>query len=200
MNIITCRISFRPHRHWPGVDSNAGKTMRDGNAGSPRKKAGAVACYGRPANAGYYAGNRPMARYCSGDGFSQQMRPVRVLPPSLLAGVTFARYPMNGNAGRGFSLAECLIALLILSLSVLLLSQYHRQLVSSYQRQWAQRDAVRAAAQVLAGKPPAGWRSDVSRQPAADGCVRVIAHTEGPFRRQATLQQLFCPPFGDRLP
>lgn len=107
---------------------------------------------------------------------------------------------MNGRAGRGFSLAECLIALLILSLSVLLLSQYHQQLVNSYQRQAAQREAVRAAAQVLAGKSPAGWHSDIRRQPAVNGCLRVTAHTEGPFRREATLQQLFCPPFGDRLP
>lgn len=200
MNIITCRISVRPHRHWTGDYSNAGPAVRAGNASSHRKKAGAVACYGRPANGGSYADNRQTARPCSGDGFSQPVRNVRPLWPSPQAGVISVRYPMNGNAARGFSLAECLIALLILSLSVLLLSQYHRQLVNSYQRQWAQRDAVRAAAQVLAGKPPAGWQSDVRRQPAAQGCLRVTVHTQGPFHREATLQQLFCPPFGDRLP
>lgn len=200
MNITIYRISIRLLRLWPGGYSSDGQTVKAGNAFSLRKRAGVAACYGRHANAEYYAGNRQTARPCSGDGFSHTMRNVRPSWPFPRAGVTFVRYPMNGNAGRGFSLAECLIALLILSLSVLLLSQYHQQLVNSYQRQWAQREAVRAAAQVLAGKPPAGWRSDIRRQPAANGCLRVTVHTEGPLRREATLQQLFCPPFGDRLP
>ena len=101
---------------------------------------------------------------------------------------------------QGFSLAECLVALLILSLTVLLLSGYHQQLAYGFRMRQAQRDAGWAATQVLAGKPPAGWNSELQREMTEDGCLQVTAKVQGPFNRHSELGQWFCPPFDQRLP
>lgn len=121
----------------------------------------------------------------------------------LPVGPTFVRCRTRHYApfrNHGFSLAECLIALLILSLTVLLLSGYHQQLVYGFRMRQAQRDASWAATQVLAGKPPTGWHSELKREMTEDGCLLVTAKVQGPFNRHSELEQWFCPPFDGHLP
>ncbi len=101
---------------------------------------------------------------------------------------------------HGFSLAECLVALLILSLSILLLSGYHQQLAYGFRMRQAQRDAGWAATQLLAGKPPAGWHGELQREMTEQGCLQITATAGGPFNRRSELRQWFCPPFDEHLP
>lgn len=144
-----------------------------------------------------------MAKKYSGGGFTRQSQRARRWLPGAEAGLIFARCRKTPNVLRsrqGFSLAECLVALLILSLSLLLLSGYHQRLVNGYRMRQAQRDALWAATQTLAGKPPQGWHSEVLRVMTPEGCQQITARVRGPFNRQFALEQLFCPPFDDHLP
>lgn len=85
------------------------------------------------------------------------------------------------------------MALALLSVGMLALGQYHRQLVDSLQVQWAQRNTLLAAAQALIGKPVPGFASELVTEAQPGGCVLRIAQAATPRGRRAQLQQLSCP-------
>lgn len=203
MKLFICRIFTRHNRHCNGDLYASGRRLKGGNASLQPPATGRAVCSGKPQIQQYYWGSQPAVKNDFGGWWWPPKRIAGrwwLYPPD---GPTSARYRMRYCVpchSHGFSLAECLIALLILSLSVLLLSGYHQQLVYGFRMRQAQRDAGWAATQVLAGKPPAGWHSELQREMTEDGCLRVSAKVLGPFNRHSELEQLFCPPFDARLP
>lgn len=203
MKQFICGTSTRRSRHCNGGYHASGRRRPAGNASLPIPGSGGVVCYGKPPIPHCYWDSQPTVKKIFGGRWLPLTRLAGRWWRCLSDGPTSVRYRTRHCAPcrrQGFSLAECLIALLILSLSVLLLSGYHQQLVYGFRVRQAQRDAGWAATQVLAGKPPAGWDSELQRKMTEDGCLRITAKVQGPFNRHAELEQLFCPPFNQHLP
>lgn len=102
---------------------------------------------------------------------------------------------------QGFSLPEALVAMLLLSVSILGMLNYYQSLTYSFMRQWQVQQAwSEAHAQLEAfsatgsGTEPMakGWEYQVSDVSAGQSCelVRVAIHT--PAKYQAILQRLMC--------
>lgn len=203
MKLRICGIFTRHNRHCNGDYYVSGRQPTAGNASLLPRRTGKVACSGKHQKQRCYWGCRPVVKKVFGGKWSHLKTAARQWWQYLPVGPTFVRCRTRHYApfrNHGFSLAECLIALLILSLTVLLLSGYHQQLVYGFRMRQAQRDASWAATQVLAGKPPTGWHSELKREMTEDGCLLVTAKVQGPFNRHSELEQWFCPPFDGHLP
>lgn len=203
MNIRRYRDSAMHNLPWPVDFNNVGWRKAVGNVDDYRLLLGEVAYTNKTHNRLYCVGSRQTARWCYGGGLAGSGPRTAIkgrlahLMPYPEGGVTSVHWPMNGYAyppQAGFSLADCLVALALLSLGILALGNYHRQLVTSLQLQWAQRNTVFAAAQALNGKPVAGFQTELIKQPQPGGCVQVTARTLGPSGRKAALTELNCPP------
>lgn len=206
MNICICKRSVRRNLRWLADSDNAGNGCRAGSVSHNRPPVEQAASTGKALRSGYYGASPRTDKGLFGVGYNPrppavavaQTLPRLALKPYLGAGVISARWPMSATVIRGvggFSLAECLIALMILSLSMVQLGQYHRQQTNSVRQQWAQRDALLAAQQALVGKPNPQWQTRLLAQPQDEGCLLVTARVSGQWARQVALQQLFCPPF-----
>ncbi len=202
MNTRRYKGSVMHKRPWPKDCNFVGRSKKAGSVVNYPLPVAEAACTDKVCNRAFYGVNLlTVKRYC-GDGLAGW--PIRMMTKRKAvasrhcprAGVTSVRWRMNGCADppdAGFSLAECLVALALLSLGMVALGQYHRQLVDSLQVQWAHRNTLLAAAQTLIGKPVTGFDSQLIAQPQQGGCVLLIAKASGPRGRRAQLQQLSCP-------
>ena len=94
---------------------------------------------------------------------------------------------------RGFSLAETLVAMLLLAMTISALLQYHRALALGFSQQWQQRQAWQVAGQALLGREVEGWQSEHQQQSFAGGCTLERVAVSGPQQRSASLARLNCP-------
>lgn len=101
----------------------------------------------------------------------------------------------------GLSLPETLLAMLLLSISVLGLLHYYQSLSQGFSRQWQVRQAWSEAHDQLESfavtgqgkaleKP--GWRVDVTAVPSFSGCRQVTAAVTTPLNYQSRLSRLIC--------
>ncbi|WP_345828457.1 prepilin-type N-terminal cleavage/methylation domain-containing protein [Pantoea sp. BRR-3P] len=112
-----------------------------------------------------------------------------------MAGSIIARFRSRSCVSQkqqGFSLAETLVAMLLLAMTISTLLQYHRALALGFSQQWQQRQAWRAAGQALLGHDVAGWQSQRQQQSIAGGCTLEHVTVTGPQQRSASLGQLNC--------
>ncbi|MFZ4211548.1 prepilin-type N-terminal cleavage/methylation domain-containing protein [Pantoea endophytica] len=93
---------------------------------------------------------------------------------------------------QGFSLAETLVAMLLLAMTISTLLQYHRALALGFSQQWQQRQAWRVAGQALLGRDVEGWQSQRQQQGLAGGCTLERVTVTGPQQHSASLAQLNC--------
>ncbi|ORM70357.1 prepilin-type N-terminal cleavage/methylation domain-containing protein [Pantoea wallisii] len=93
---------------------------------------------------------------------------------------------------QGFSLAETLVAMLLLAMTISTLLQYHRALALGFSQQWHQHQAWQVAGQVLLGREVDGWVSQHQPQTMPGGCVLNRVTVTGPQQRAATLARLNC--------
>ncbi|WP_255478961.1 prepilin-type N-terminal cleavage/methylation domain-containing protein [Pantoea sp. ME81] len=93
---------------------------------------------------------------------------------------------------QGFSLAETLVAMLLLAMTISTLMQYHRALALGFSQQWQQRQAWQVAEQALLGREVAGWQIDRQQQSVGIGCVLERITVTGSQQRSASLAQLNC--------
>lgn len=108
---------------------------------------------------------------------------------------TTVRFQRQSNASRkqqGFSLAETLVAMLLLAMTISTLLQYHRALALGFSQQWQQRQAWRVAGQALLGRDVEGWQIQHQQQTIALGCVLESVTVVGPQQRSASLARLNC--------
>ena len=108
--------------------------------------------------------------------------------------MTTARWPTSHGVRQqqGFSLAETLVAMLLLAMSISALLHYHRVLTLSFSQQWQQRQAWRVAGQALLGHDVPGWQIQRQQQLQPGGCVLERATVRGPQQRTASLERLDC--------
>jgi prepilin peptidase dependent protein C len=112
-----------------------------------------------------------------------------------MAGSITVRYHGRSCASQkqqGFSLAETLVAMLLLAMTISTLLQYHRVLALGFSQQWQQRQAWRAAGQALLGHEIEGWQSQRQQQSLAGGCTLERVTVMGPQQRSASLARLNC--------
>lgn len=102
---------------------------------------------------------------------------------------------------KGFSLAEALVAMLLLSVSLLGLLQYYQVINNGFLRQWQFRQAWFAAHKQLdtfsvegvgSQSLVSGWKSQVSAKPVDSDCQFVTAKVETPSSYVATLHRWIC--------
>lgn len=111
-----------------------------------------------------------------------------------MAGSTIVRWlPLSAVCKqRGFSLAEMLVALLLLAMSISALLQYQRALVQGFSQQWQQREAWRVASQRFAGHEVPGWKTSLQDSNTSFGCNLERVEVSGSLQRSATLTRLRC--------
>ena len=93
---------------------------------------------------------------------------------------------------QGFSLAETLVAMLLLAMTISALLQYHRALALSFSQQWQQRQAWQVAGQALLGHEVEGWQTERQQQSLTSGCTLERVTVLGPQQRFASLARLKC--------
>ncbi|MDI9223719.1 prepilin-type N-terminal cleavage/methylation domain-containing protein [Pantoea sp. EA-12] len=89
-------------------------------------------------------------------------------------------------------MAETLVAMLLLAMTISTLLQYHRALALGFSQQWQQRQAWRVAGQALLGRDVEGWQIRRQQQTIALGCVLESVTVVGPQQRSASLARLNC--------
>ncbi|XIH01234.1 prepilin-type cleavage/methylation domain-containing protein [Pantoea sp. SGAir0418] len=114
-----------------------------------------------------------------------------------MAGSTTARWRGRSSVScqrrqQGFSLAETLVAMLLLAMTISTLLQYHRALALGFSQQWQQRQAWQVAGQALLGRDTAGWHIVHQPQSLPGGCVLDRVTVTGPHQRTASLARLNC--------
>jgi len=106
-------------------------------------------------------------------------------------------------AQQGFSLPEALIAMLLLSVSILGLLNYYQSLTYGFMRQWQVQQAwsdahaqLEAYSATGGGTEPMaeGWEYQLSGISAGKACELVRAAIQTPTKYQAVLQRLVCKP------
>ena len=117
--------------------------------------------------------------------------------PRRTAGLTTVRWQNRSTASRmrnqqGFSLAETLVAMLLLAMTISTLLQYHRALALGFSQQWQQRQAWQVAEQALLGREVAGWQIERQQQSVGIGCTLERVTVTGSQQRSASLAQLNC--------
>lgn len=112
-----------------------------------------------------------------------------------MAGLITARWrtPRCVRQQQGFSLAETLVAMLLLAMSISALLHYHRALALGFSQQWQQRQAWQVAGQALLGRDVAGWRIQRQQQPQPGSCILERVTVSSPQQREASLARLNCP-------
>lgn len=112
----------------------------------------------------------------------------------------------NANSGdlqAGLSLAETLLAMFLLSISVLGLLHYYQSLSQGFSRQWQVRQAWSEAHEQLEsfavtgqGKPTdkVGWQVNINPVQTSPGCQRVTAVVTTPLHYTSQLTRLICQP------
>ncbi|WP_447867447.1 prepilin-type N-terminal cleavage/methylation domain-containing protein [Rahnella bonaserana] len=102
---------------------------------------------------------------------------------------------------QGFSLTEALIAMLLLSVSILGLLNYYQSLTHGFMQQWQVQQAwTEAHSQLEAcsvtgkGTEPFtdGWEFLLTGLSDAQSCTLVSAAIQTPAKYQAILQRLIC--------
>ncbi|MGX9241773.1 prepilin-type N-terminal cleavage/methylation domain-containing protein [Pantoea dispersa] len=114
-----------------------------------------------------------------------------------MAGSTTARWRRRNSVRsprqqQGFSLAETLVAMLLLAMTISALLQYHRALALGFSQQWQQRQAWQVAGQALLGRDTTGWQIVHQPQSLPGGCVLDRVTVTGPHQRTASLARLNC--------
>ncbi|MEJ5044634.1 MULTISPECIES: prepilin-type N-terminal cleavage/methylation domain-containing protein [Pantoea] len=89
-------------------------------------------------------------------------------------------------------MAETLVAMLLLAMTISTLLQYHRALALGFSLQWQQRQAWHVAGQALLGHEVEGWQSQRQQQSLGSGCTLERVTVTGPQQRSASLGQLNC--------
>lgn len=101
----------------------------------------------------------------------------------------------------GLSLPETLLAMLLLSISVLGLLHYYQSLSQGFSRQWQVRqawseahDQLESFAVIGQGKvlEKPGWRVEVTAMPSFSGCQQVTATVTTPLNYQSRLSRHIC--------
>lgn len=101
----------------------------------------------------------------------------------------------------GLSLPETLLAMLLLSISVLGLLHYYQSLSQGFSRQWQVRQAWSEAHDQLesvavTGKGKVlerpGWQVAITTVPSFSGCRQVTATVTAPLNVQSRLSRLIC--------
>lgn len=111
----------------------------------------------------------------------------------------------NENQAKesGLSLPETLLAMLLLSVSLLGLLHYYQSLSQGFSRQWQVRQAWSEAYDQLesfavTGKGKSldkkGWRAQITQSPATADCQQVTAVIETPLRYTSQLSRWICQP------
>jgi prepilin peptidase dependent protein C len=107
----------------------------------------------------------------------------------------------NGSMQQGFSLPEALIAMLLLSVSLLGLLNYYQSLTNGFMRQWQTQEAWAEAHSQLEAHAATGkgteplaenWSYQLSGIPAGEFCQRVQVTVQTPAKYQAVLHRLEC--------
>jgi len=106
---------------------------------------------------------------------------------------------------RGFSLPEALIAVFLLSVSLLGLLQYYQALSSGFTRQWQFRQAWSQAHNLLEGYAAtgrsqplsswpslAGWHGQVTTTQATSECIKATAQVQTPGQYRVELSRWLC--------
>jgi prepilin peptidase dependent protein C len=93
---------------------------------------------------------------------------------------------------QGFSLAEALVGMLLLALSITTLLHYQRALTLGFSQQWQQRQAWQVAQQALLGYDTAGWHTQRQQQILPGSCTLERVTVTGPHQRTAVLSRLKC--------
>jgi prepilin peptidase dependent protein C len=130
----------------------------------------------------------------SGNGFRHK---VTRCSRSDMGGLTTARWESQKTANhrqnqQGFSLAETLVAMLLLALTISTLLNYHRALALGFSQQWQQRQAWQVASQALLGREVEGWQIQRQQHSMALGCVLEHVTVSGTQQRTASLARLNC--------
>lgn len=130
----------------------------------------------------------------SGNGFRHK---VRRCSRSNTGGSTTARWLKQKTASRrlnqqGFSLAETLVAMLLLAVTISTLLNYHRALALGFNQQWQQRQAWQVAGQALLGREVEGWQIQRQQHSMTLGCLLEQVTVNGPQQRTASLARLNC--------
>ncbi|WAT01232.1 prepilin-type N-terminal cleavage/methylation domain-containing protein [Rouxiella chamberiensis] len=103
---------------------------------------------------------------------------------------------------EGLSLPETLLAMLLLSISLLGLLNYYQSLSDGFNRQWQVRQAWSEAHDQLesfavTGKGKAlekrGWRAQITENAVTADCQRITATVETPLRYKSQLSRWICP-------
>ncbi|WP_244216794.1 prepilin-type N-terminal cleavage/methylation domain-containing protein [Rahnella bruchi] len=107
----------------------------------------------------------------------------------------------DGTGQQGFSLPEALIAMLLLSVSLLGLMNYYQSLTYGFMRQWQTQEAWTEAHSQLEAHAASGkgteplaenWNYQFSGVSACQLCQRVQVIVQTPAKYQAVLHRLEC--------
>ncbi|MFD3247939.1 prepilin-type N-terminal cleavage/methylation domain-containing protein [Rahnella aquatilis] len=107
----------------------------------------------------------------------------------------------NYSIQQGFSLTEALIAMLLLSVSLLGLLNYYQSLSQGFMRQWQVQQAWSEAHSQLEAYSVAGkgtepfakeWEYLITGTSDAQSCKLVTATIQTPTKYQAILRRLVC--------
>ncbi|MTH45308.1 prepilin-type N-terminal cleavage/methylation domain-containing protein [Intestinirhabdus alba] len=96
---------------------------------------------------------------------------------------------------RGFSLAETLLAMMLMVTIVTALSGYQRALITSLAASAEYRQLWRQAwqqTQLASFSPPANWQAK-RMQTTQAGCVSISVTLSSPRGRQGNMTRLHCP-------
>ncbi|MEG3134367.1 prepilin-type N-terminal cleavage/methylation domain-containing protein [Rouxiella sp. T17] len=109
----------------------------------------------------------------------------------------------NQPNDSGLSLPETLLAMLLLSVSLLGLLHYYQSLSQGFSRQWQVRqswseahDQLESFAVTGKGKTldKKGWSAQITQSSATADCTRVTATIETPLRYTSQLSRWICKP------
>lgn len=96
------------------------------------------------------------------------------------------------NSYRGFSLIEVLIALLLLSVTSIMIFSYLQQVAISDLRQWQLSEGWRAAAQFLEGNRDVEQQLTLQEFVTEEGCLWRQVQVDSERRSTQPLVQLSC--------
>lgn len=82
--------------------------------------------------------------------------------------------------------------MLLLTMTISALLNYHRVLVTGASQQWQQRQAWIVAGQALLGREVEGWQIARHQHSLTLNCVLERVTVTGPHQRSATLARLDC--------
>lgn len=109
---------------------------------------------------------------------------------------------MQGGDARGLAMPEAMVAVLLFSVTAMILLNYLQQLGRTQEKLYQHQQALSYSHQALElyrlGLPvsllelPAGWRLSAAGQPRGSGCLLINAEVITPLRHTVALGEWFC--------